>query len=101
MSHTIFTDNRDERICWLAIPDEAELAEDLGKLFSKAREKLSFVPNVFVTFTVRPEHFRRWFNYFRELMQGESELSVAEREMISVVVSSENHCLYCLVSHGA
>jgi uncharacterized peroxidase-related enzyme len=34
-------------------------------------------------------------------MQGESELSPAQREMISVVVSSENHCLYCLVSHGA
>jgi AhpD family alkylhydroperoxidase len=101
MSHTIFTDNRDERICWLATPAEAELAEDLRKLFSKAREKLGFVPNVFVTYTVRPEHFRRWFNHLRELMQGESELSIAEREMISVVVSSENHCLYCLVSHGA
>jgi uncharacterized peroxidase-related enzyme len=101
MSYTIFTDNRDERICWLAVPAEAELDEDLRKLFSKAREKLGFVPNVFVTYTVRPEHFRRWFNYFRELMQGESELSPAEREMISVVVSSENHCLYCLVSHGA
>jgi AhpD family alkylhydroperoxidase len=34
-------------------------------------------------------------------MQGESELSAAEREMISVIVSSENQCLYCLVSHGA
>jgi uncharacterized peroxidase-related enzyme len=101
MSHTIFTDGRDERVCWLALPAEAELDEDLRKLFNKAREKLGFVPNVFVTYTVRPEHFRRWFNYFRELMQGESELSPAEREMISVVVSSENHCLYCLVSHGA
>jgi uncharacterized peroxidase-related enzyme len=83
------------------VPDEADLAEDLRKLFSKAREKLGFVPNVFMTYMVRPEHFRRWFNHFRELMQGESELSIAEREMISVVVSSENHCLYCLVSHGA
>lgn len=101
MSHTIFTDNRDERICWLSVPDEAELDEDLRKLFRKAREKLGFVPNVFMAYTVRPEHFRRWFNYFRELMQGESELSPAEREMISVVVSSENQCLYCLVSHGA
>jgi uncharacterized peroxidase-related enzyme len=34
-------------------------------------------------------------------MQGESELSIAQREMIAVVVSAENHCLYCLVSHGA
>jgi uncharacterized peroxidase-related enzyme len=88
-------------VCWLAIPEESTLDEDLRKLFGKAREKLGFVPNVFLTYTVRPEHFRRWFAYFRELMQGESELSPAEREMIAVVVSSENQCLYCLVSHGA
>lgn len=49
----------------------------------------------------RPTHFRHWFNHFRELMMGESKMSLAEREMISVVVSAENHCLYCLVSHGA
>jgi uncharacterized peroxidase-related enzyme len=90
-----------ERVCWLVIPEEAALDEDLRKLFGKAREKLGFTPNVFLTYTVRPEHFRRWFAYLRELMQGESELSKAEREMIAVVVSSENQCLYCMVSHGA
>lgn len=101
MSHFMTPNNREERISWLAIPDEASLDDDLRKLFAKAREKLGFVPNVFLAYMVRPEHFRRWFAHFREIMQGESELSLAEREMISVVVSSENHCLYCLVSHGA
>jgi uncharacterized peroxidase-related enzyme len=97
----ILSSRTDERIAWLTIPDSDSLDEDLKKLFGKARENMGFVPNVFVTFTVRPEHFRRWFNYFRELMQGESELTPAEREMIAVVVSSENQCLYCMVSHGA
>ena len=90
-----------EPISWLTIPSEDTLAEDLQKLFAKAGEKLGFVPNVFRVYTVRLEHFRRWFAHLRELMQGESELTPAEREMIAVVVSSENHCLYCLVSHGA
>lgn len=101
MSHSIIPDSQNERVSWLALPREEDLDEDLQKLFSKARENLGFVPNVFVAYMVRPEHFRRWFNHFRELMQGESELTPAEREMISVVVSSENQCLYCLVSHGA
>lgn len=101
MSHSIIPDSRNERVSWLALPHEEDLDEDLRKLFGKARENLGFVPNVFVAYMVRPEHFRRWFNHFRELMQGESELTPAEREMISVVVSSENQCLYCLVSHGA
>jgi uncharacterized peroxidase-related enzyme len=97
----MISQEQEERICWLAVPKEDSLDENFRKLFGKARENLGFVPNVFVTFMVRPEHFRHWFSHFRELLYGESELSQAEREMIGVVVSSENHCLYCLVSHGA
>ena len=101
MTHMLASDPKNERITWLTIPNEDALDEDLQKLFAKAREKIGFVPNVFVAYMVRPEHFRHWFSFFRELMQGESELSPAEREMIAVTVSSENGCLYCLVSHGA
>lgn len=90
-----------ERVSWLLYQPEDALDPDLRKLFGKARENLGFVPNVFVTYMTRPTHFRHWFNHFRELMMGESELTQAEREMISVVVSSQNGCLYCLVSHGA
>lgn len=90
-----------ERISWLVYPPEEQLDPDLRKLFGKARENLGFVPNVFVTYMTRPAHFRHWFNHFRELMNGASELTQAEREMISVVVSAQNGCLYCLVSHGA
>ena len=93
--------NADERISWLVYPPEEELDPDLRKLFAKARENLGFVPNVFVTYMTRPTHFRHWFNHFRELMTGDSDLTQAEREMISVVVSAQNGCLYCLVSHGA
>ncbi|RME50843.1 MAG: alkylhydroperoxidase [Caldilineae bacterium] len=101
MTHSIVPDPRDERICWLTIPAEETLDEDLQKLFARAREVVGFVPNVFAAYVIRPEHFRRWFSHFRELMQGESALSAAEREMIAVTVSAENGCLYCLVSHGA
>ncbi|MHC4446018.1 MAG: peroxidase-related enzyme [Planctomycetota bacterium] len=101
MPHVIIPHSQDERVSWLAIPGEESLDDDLRKLFARAREKLGFVPNVFVAYMIRPERFRRWFSYFREIMQGQSDLSPAEREMIAVVVSSENHCLYCLISHGA
>lgn len=90
-----------ERVSWLVYTPEADLEPDLQKLFAKARANLGFVPNVFVVYMTRPAHFRHWFNHFRELMTGPSELTQAEREMISVVVSAENHCLYCQVSHGA
>ena len=40
-------------------------------------------------------------DHYDELMLGDSELTKAEREMIAVAVSAENHCFYCLTSHGA
>ena len=93
--------NDADRVSWLELPAEEEIDPGMAKLFAKAREFLGFVPNVFVGYTIRPTHFRPWFDHFRELMQGESELTQAEREMICLAVSAENHCLYCLVAHGA
>lgn len=88
-------------ISWLDVPGATVQDERMQKLFGKAHAALGFVPNVFLGYTIRPSHFQHWFAHFRELLQGESELSQAEREMIGVVVSAQNRCLYCLVSHGA
>lgn len=101
MTEVIHQKTPNERISWLIIPGKDTLDEDLKKLFAKSEEKLGFVPNVFAVYMVRPTHFRVWFNHFKELMMGDSELTPAEREMIAVTVSAENQCLYCLVSHGA
>ena len=89
------------RVSWLEIPNEDEIDPGMKKLFTKAEEVLGFVPNVFVGYTIRPTHFRHWFDHFRTIMEKESELSRTEREMIGLAVSSENQCLYCLMSHGA
>lgn len=97
------TQNKSElesAISWLDIPDEGTLDEDLQAMFAKARENMGFLPNILKAFTVRPERLKRWIRHFNAVMYSESELSVAEREMIAVAVSAQNHCLYCLVSHG-
>ena len=86
---------------WFPVPDEAELPSDLRGLFAKARERLGFVPNVFRVYAFRPERLSAWFAHYRQLHQPTAQLSAADREMIAVVVSAANGCLYCLVAHGA
>ena len=86
---------------WFPVPAESELPEDLQGLFRKAREKVGFVPNVFVSYSFRPERLRTWFAHFKSLHVPTDNLSVADREMVAVVVSMANGCLYCLVAHGA
>jgi len=86
---------------WFPVPDEVDLPSDLRSLFAKARERLGFVPNVFRVYSFRPERLSAWFAHYRQLHQPTDQLSAADREMIAVVVSAANGCLYCLVAHGA
>jgi uncharacterized peroxidase-related enzyme len=86
---------------WFPVPDEGELPSDLQKLFAKARERLGFVPNVFRVYAFRPQRLSAWFAHFRQLHEPSEQLGAADREMIAVVVSAANGCLYCLVAHGA
>lgn len=89
-----------DRISWFPVAEESALSGETQALFGQLREKLGFVPNVFRAFAWREQRFRRWLAHFDELMQPSPGLSKAEREMVSVAVSMENQCLYCLVAHG-
>ena len=86
---------------WFPVPAEDELPDGLRGLFAKARERLGFVPNVFRVYAFRPERLSAWFTHFRSLHEPTDDLDAADRELIAVVVSSANRCLYCLVAHGA
>src|SRR5918911_2578337 len=89
------------QLSWLHVPAVDEVPEEIAELWQKPLEKLGFVPNVLRVFALRPAHLLTWWAYYDELMRGESGLSKAQREMIAVVVSSANHCHYCVVSHSA
>ncbi len=86
---------------WFPVPREEDLPSSLRGLFAKARERLGFVPNVFRVYAYRPERLSAWFAHFRQLHEPTEHLSAADRELIAVVVSAANGCLYCLVAHGA
>lgn len=76
------------------VPDLATLPEDIQEVIRANAAKAGFVPNVFLAYAWRPEHFRAFFGYYDVLMRGPSGLSRAEREMIAVAVSAANDCLY-------
>ncbi|WP_417532763.1 peroxidase-related enzyme [Marinobacterium stanieri] len=85
----------------LPIPERHQLPEDVQKYFGKCDEKLGMVPNVLTAYSQNMAQFEVFTRFYNELMFGESELTPLEREMIAVVVSSNNNCYYCLTAHGA
>jgi len=84
------------------VPELKDLPEDLRARILDVQAKAGFVPNVFLAFSHRPEEARAFFAWHDALLLKEdSGLSKAEREMIIVATSGANHCLYCVVAHGA
>lgn len=83
------------------VPALPDMEEDIRATILAVQEKAGFVPNVFLALAHRPAEFRAFFAYHDALMERESGLTKAEREMIVVATSGENQCLYCVVAHGA
>ena len=83
------------------IPSLAGLPEDIRSRLLAVQEKSGFIPNVFLTLAYRPDEFRAFFAYHDALMERDSGLTKAEREMIVVATSSANQCHYCVIAHGA
>jgi uncharacterized peroxidase-related enzyme len=91
-----------KHIVRIPIPEISELDEVTKKYFMICKEKLGMVPNVLRAYTGNLEKFRAFTSYYNKLMLDEKDcnLTILEREMIAVVVSSANRCYYCLVAHG-
>ena len=85
----------------LPIPEIKDLPEDTQKYFQICLDKLGMIPNVLTAYSQNLKQLEGFTRLYNELMLGEGELSKLEREMVAVVVSSENKCYYCLVAHGA
>jgi uncharacterized peroxidase-related enzyme len=84
------------------VPEIKDLPDDIRDNILAVQEKAGFVPNVFLSLAHRPAEFRAFFAYHDALMLKETgSLTKADREMIVTTTSARNHCLYCVVAHGA
>ena len=84
------------------VPELHDLPEDLRTRILEVQAKAGFVPNVFLALAHRPAEWRAFMAYHDALLLKESgSLSKGDREMIIVATSAANHCLYCVVAHGA
>jgi uncharacterized peroxidase-related enzyme len=83
------------------VPALDELPGDLRQRIDDVAERTGFIPNVFLAMAHRPDELRAFLAYHDALMERDSGLTKAERELIVVVTSAANDCLYCVVAHGA
>jgi uncharacterized peroxidase-related enzyme len=84
------------------VPELKDLPEDLRTRILEVQAKAGFVPNVFLALAHRPAEWRAFIAYHDALLLKDTgSLTKGDREMIIVATSAANHCLYCVVAHGA
>ena len=83
------------------LPPVDPLPEATQKYFGICQTNWGWCPMYRQAHAFSIEKLNAFTGLYNELMLADSGLSKLEREMIAVVVSSINRCLYCLTAHGA
>jgi uncharacterized peroxidase-related enzyme len=77
----------------------AEAQGELKETFSVIENDMGFLPNIFKYLGNFPPAIEAYFGIGKQLEKG--MLTPEMRELISLAVSEENHCNYCLAAHTA
>lgn len=89
-----------DRASWLRLPDATEPAPAIAEMQTESRERLGYVRE-FLKLPFEPDRLALFQGYVNRLMRGDDcLLSGQERELISLVVSLENRCEACIVTHA-
>ena len=63
-----------EHISKLGVPDPDTLDEDLRMIWRKCVDKLGFVPNVYNTYSLKPQRLRNFMTMYNEIMLADFRL---------------------------
>jgi uncharacterized peroxidase-related enzyme len=77
-----------------------EVEPEVRALFEKFGAERGNVPNMFRVVAQRPAHLKTMLAHYRTVM-NEGTVSPLLKEMVSVLVSERNQCVYWLRSHTA
>ncbi len=95
--------SQSQRIVALDLPlkEKAEMEPDIREAMDFLEKEQGLLPNVLKAYSFDPAKMRPFMQIYNNIMIDEFDLTMLEREMIGVVVSSVNRCVYCLTAHGA
>ena len=79
-------------------PEEA--TGELKTIYDNLLQSRGQIAEVHKIQSLRPKSILMHMDLYMEIMFSKSDLSRAQREMMAVVVSAENKCVYCFNHHG-
>lgn len=77
------------------VPTKNDVTEQNQNIFDDLESKLGFVPNIYATYALSDNAPARYLTF----ANGKTSLSNKEKEVINLVVSQVNGCVYCQAAH--
>lgn len=81
-------------MAWIKVIEEEEAEGELGSQYAKLVEPSGGVDNILKIHSLNVPSLKAHVLLYTTLMRGRSDLSRVQREMIAVVASVANHCVY-------
>lgn len=79
------------------IPTREEVSPNNQAIFDNLQNSLGFVPNLYATYAHSETALENYLNF----ANAKTSLSAKEKEVVNLVVSEVNSCIYCLSAHTA
>lgn len=79
------------------VPTRADVTANNQQIFDNLNKMVGFVPNLYAAFA-QSEHA---LGNYLALQSGKTSLRGKELEVVNLVVSQVNQCVYCLSAHSA
>jgi uncharacterized peroxidase-related enzyme len=84
----------------LSVPTEDEVHESVKPIIEQNKKLNGYVENWIISLALNPGTLTRTLNHYESLFSSaDSDISPAEKEIIAVIVSAENGCVYCETHH--
>ncbi len=79
---------------WIKVFSLEEAAGTLKREYEKALKRAGRIWHIVSIMSQNPRVMKSSMDFYGAIMYGRSPLSRSQREMLAVVVSAANHCLY-------
>ena len=87
-------------MAYIKVIEHEEAEGELKKIYDHLVETRGKLAEVHKIQSLNPESITNHMDLYMTIMFGKSPLRRYQREMIAVVVSAANKCLYCIRHHG-
>ena len=79
------------------VPTREDVSEQNRQIFDDLESKVGFVPNIYATYALSDHAPARYLTF----ANGKTSLNNKEKEVINLVTSQVNECIYCQAAHTA